>query len=401
LRIAFVTSEYVTESNFDGGLANYVHRAALSLKSLGHEPIVVVAADRNELFVHKDIEIYRVDANCPFPFTTFNLATLFAFNMSFYLFVIGRALNRKVAQIHQQTPIDMVQYSHLGGVSLFKKVNVPSVVRLSSYTPLARTQGGYEFSHPFQTRQQEIFERLALKKADAIFGPSKIISRVVEKEIGREVGIIESPFLLDTTEFDQSIYQERLEGSEYLLFFGSLSVLKGLVTIADILYTLLSRYPKLKFVFVGKQNAEYQRAPMMNYIWGRAKEHRDRVIYLGQLYHEQLYPIIANAKAVVLPSRIDNFPNTCLEAMAHRRVVIGTRGTSFEQLIADGVSGLLCDIGDPESLLAAVEKALGLTDEERAKMGEMAAARIRELRPERVVQQLLDYYTEVIKKARW
>jgi len=401
LRIAFVTSEYVTESNFDGGLANYVHRAALSLKSLGHEPIVVVAADRNELFIHKGIEIYRVDANCPFPFTTFNLVTLFAFNMSFYLFVTGRALNRKIAQIHQQNPIDMVQYSHLGGVSLFKKVNVPSVVRLSSYTPLARTQGGYEFSHPFQTRQQEIFERLALKKADAIFGPSKIISKVVEQEIGREVGIIESPFLLDTTEFDQSIYRERLEGSEYLLFFGSLSVLKGLVTIADILYTLLSRYPKLKFVFVGKQNAEYQRAPMMNYVWGRAKEHRDRVIYLGQLYHEQLYPVIANAKAVVLPSRIDNFPNTCLEAMAHRRVVIGTRGTSFEQLLVDGVSGLLCDIGDPESLLAAVEKALGLTDEKRARIGEMAAARIRELRPERVVQQLLDYYTEVIKKARW
>jgi len=226
-----------------------------------------------------------------------------------------------------------------------------------------------------------------------------MIGRVVEEEIGCDVEIIESPFILDTTNLDLSLFRKSLEGAEYLLFFGALSVLKGLVTIADILYTLLSRYPKLKFVFIGKQNADYKGAPMMDYVWGRAKEHRDRVIYLGQLYHEQLYPIIANAKAVVLPSRIDNFPNTCLEAMAHRRVVIGTHGTSFEQLLVDGVSGFLCTIGDPESLLATVEKALGLTDEERVRMGEMAAARIHDLRPERVVRQLLDFYSEVIKKA--
>jgi glycogen synthase len=312
--------------------------------------------------------------------------------------VSGRALNRALARFHYQNPIDIVQYCHLGGSSLFKKVNVPSVVRLSSYTPLARARGGYEFAQPFQTRQQEFIERLALKKADAIYGPSRIIGRVVEEEIGREVGIIESPFILDTTDLDLSLFSATIEGSEYLLFFGSLSVLKGLVTIADILYTLLSRYPKLKFVLVGKQIADYQRAPMMDYVWDRAKEHRDRVIYLGQLHHEQLYPIIANAKAVVLPSRIDNFPNTCLEAMALSQIVIGTHGTSFEQLLVDGVSGFLCDIDDPKSLLASIEKALGLTDETRARMGKMAAARIYDLRPERVVKQLLDFYYEVIKR---
>ncbi len=399
MRIAFVTGEYVTESNFDGGLSNYVHRVALSLKSLGHEPIVVVASDRDECFVHKGITVYRVDISLTIAIKALICLSMLALNMTINLIYTGRALNRKVAEIHRENPLDVLQYTHLGGGALFKTINIPSIVRLSSYTPLCREQGGYEFAHPLQTMQQEFIEKLALKRADAVFGPCVIIDRIVAQVIGREVTLIESPFILDTTELDASVYQERLAGSEYLLFFGSLSVLKGLVTIAAMLHTLLQRHPRLKFVLVGKQNADYKGAPMMEYLWHQAKEDRDRVIYLGQLRHEQLYPIIANAKAVVLPSRVDNFPNTCLEAMAHKRVVIGTHGTSFEQLLVDGESGYLCDIGDPESLLAAVEKALALTDEERCRMGERAAARINELRPELIVRQLIDFYNSVISKS--
>lgn len=399
MRIAFVTCEYVTEPSFDGGLANYIHRVALSLKSLGHEPLVIVASDRDENFIHKGIAIYRVDVNCRFPLTLINIMTFLVFNMLVYLYVTGKALNRKVSELHKQNPIDIIQYTHLGGLSLFKNVDIPSVIRLSSYTPLARAQGGYEFSHPLLLRQQEFVERRALMKSRAVFGPSRIICRIVQQEMSRRITIIESPFILDTTDLDTSLFKTQLEGSEYLLFFGALSVLKGVVTIADILYPLLSCHPNLKFVLVGKQIADYQGAPMMNYVWNQARECRDRVIYLGQLHHEQLYPIIANARAVVLPSRIDNFPNACLEAMAFRRVVIGTRGTSFEQLLIDGVSGLLCEIGDTKSLLSAIERALGFTDEERAKMGDLAAARIKELSPERVVQQLLDFYSDVIRGA--
>ena len=41
-----------------------------------------------------------------------------------------------------------------------------------------------------------------------------------------------------------------------------------------------------------------------------------------------------------LPSKVDNLPNTCLEAMALKRVVIGSRtAASFDQLISDGVNG--------------------------------------------------------------
>lgn len=45
MRIAFLTTEFVNESNFSGGLANYLLRVCLGLKELGHKPKVFVITD--------------------------------------------------------------------------------------------------------------------------------------------------------------------------------------------------------------------------------------------------------------------------------------------------------------------------------------------------------------------
>jgi len=99
---------------------------------------------------------------------------------------------------------------------------------------------------------------------------------------------------------------------------------------------------------------------------------------------------------VVLPSRIDNLPNTCLEAMALKRIVIGSRGASFEQLIEDGKNGFLCPPDSPEELLAMIKKALELSASERRDMGDKAAKRVEKLRPETAISYLVDYYRDVI-----
>jgi glycosyltransferase involved in cell wall biosynthesis len=308
---------------------------------------------------------------------------------------VGLALRNRLKEIHRKRSLSIVQYTHLGGLSLFALRGVPSVIRLSSYTPLARAKGGYDGLRPCEIRQQERFERWALKRATGVFGPSRIVSALVEKDIGRPVEIIESPFVLDASGADDGPYQAHLEGKTYLLFFGTLSVLKGVVTLAETIPEVLSRHPDLHFVFIGKERDGYLGMPMTDYVLSRAGGCRDRILFLGRMRHEQLYPILGRALAVVLPSRLDNFPNTCLEAMAHRRVIVGTRGTSFEQLLVDGESGFLCETDDPASLREAMERVIALPDEQRRAMGEKAWERVQELRPERVATQLVSFYQKV------
>lgn len=400
LRIAFVTLEYVTEEDsFDGGLANYLHRVARSLAGMGHDPVVVVASDRGETLTHDGVEVHRVNAKDSRLRNRIDWLTFRRFSMLLTLSDLGRKLGKQVKRLHAERPLSLVQYSHLGGLGFFRPRSAPSVVRLSSYTPLARARGGYDGLRPCEYRQQERMERRALHRADGVFGPSRVISALVERDLGRPVEVIESPFIMDTGKTDDSLYRDRLEGREYLLYFGTLNVLKGVPTIAEVMRDLMERHPGLLFVFAGKEREGYRGMSMMDYVRQEAGEHRDRVIYLGKLRHDRLYPVLANARAVVLPSRIDNFPNTCLEAMAHRRVIVGTWGTSFEQLLVDGESGYLCEPDNPSSLFETIGKALSLTDAGRKAMGDRAWERVHELRPEKAVARLVAFYRKVMERA--
>lgn len=107
-----------------------------------------------------------------------------------------------------------------------------------------------------------------------------------------------------------------------------------------------------------------------------------------------------HARALVVPSLVENFPNVCLEAMALGKVVVGTRRSGLEQLIADGVSGILCDPGSPAGLLEAMERAIRLSEEQQENIGRMARERIDALRPEKTVGRLLSFYEEVIERKR-
>ena len=130
----------------------------------------------------------------------------------------------------------------------------------------------------------------------------------------------------------------------------------------------------------------------------RAGEYGDRVLYLGQLVREKLYPIIENAQICWLPYRLDNLSNACIEAMAMGKIVIGTERSSFEQLIEDRISGFLCERESPESNFSALKEALQMTEQEKQKMGEEAKKQIERLHPEEIYKNYLEYYEKVIRE---
>lgn len=125
---------------------------------------------------------------------------------------------------------------------------------------------------------------------------------------------------------------------------------------------------------------------------------KNRVLCMGHQPFEQLRPIIQHAACCVFPSRVDNLPNTCLEAMSLGVPVIGTRGASFEQMIDDGVSGLLIKIDSASQLRDAVLRLLGLPEEMRAEMGAQALKRAAQNNGAAVAEKLTAFYQEVIKQ---
>lgn len=117
---------------------------------------------------------------------------------------------------------------------------------------------------------------------------------------------------------------------------------------------------------------------------------------IDNLPHRQLYPIVAGARLVVLPSLVDNLPNACLEAMGLGRAVIGTAGASFEELITDGVNGFLAPPNDPEGL--AEKMIAAWIDPRLEEIGEAAKQRIADFAPEKTISALLTYYSDVMSQ---
>jgi len=232
---------------------------------------------------------------------------------------------------------------------------------------------------------------------DGLFCPSQIIATIAQENFRRPVKVIESPFFLETKDLDESIYQEKMSDKRYLLYFGTLGTLKGVQDIADILLPLFTNHPDLFFVFVGKDIGFSANCSMRTYILSKSGCFTDHVIFPGKLPHSSLYPLIKHAYAVVLPSHIENFSNACLEAMGLGRIVIGTRRTSFEQLIDDGQNGFLCNANDSIDLLKAIKKVINLSETEKKCLEDNALKRLENLRPEFTVRHLIEYYKEILQ----
>lgn len=400
MRIAMVVIEYVTEPSFDGGLANYTQRIATALIAAGHEVDVWVEADRSQVLHDDGVTVYRVGYRRVLWLGFLNLLTWRRFQTLFNFLRRSWNVNAALIRAHREKPYAVVHYTHLCGLGVFRPTFVPAVVRLSSYTPLWQRYGEFLGQSGFLVWQRKVVENWALRRADAVFGPCREIADVVHDTMRIPVEVIESPYLTPRDQMDDSVWRQTLGGTSYVLFFGRLSPSKGVLVMAEMIDRLLRHRPDLSFVFVGKETTGFRGRPIMDHIREQAGDNAQRIIHLGRLPHPQLYPVIANARVVVMPSLIDNFPNACMEAMALGRVVVATAGTGFDQLLRHGVSGWLCRPGDADDLLAAVERAWDMGAEEAQAMGAAARRRVAELDPAVVAARHLELYSRVVERRR-
>lgn len=385
MNILFAANDYMEY----GGFHNYLHRVTRALQAMGHKVTIVKCGRKNAHRYEDGIEIWEV--------------AVYYFNNDRCLGVVGNSIrasiciNRKIKEIRKKEKIDIIQFTSLRSLPILYFGKIPSIMRLSSYTKKAYPT--------FETLSKEIvgvmsfLEIMAGKRCNAVFAPSKVTAEAYEKDFRKRVYVIESPFINDVGKMDSRIAEKQLTGKKYILFFGNLYYEKGILTIAGMLKRFLESNREYYWVFAGKTlpvNGENA----AKILGDAAGEYRDRVVFLGEIPHEQLYPVIQNSDFVVLPSIMENFSNACIESMYFHKIVVGTDGASFEQLIDDQISGFLSKIGDSEDLLDKVQKAVNLPDDVKKQMERKAHERVEKLKPEIVVRRLVKLYESVIETVK-
>ena len=395
LRIAFATPEYVTENHFDGGLANYLGRVSRILANLGHDIHVVTLSPIDETeFEHEGVMVHRVMLK--FGWELLNRVTRYGLPTTMHWLNLSTQVYRKLKQLNRQTPFHLIQYPNYSFCGSFSVLflRVSHVLRASSYQPAWNDAAGVKRN--LDSRMVERLEGLQFRMSRNVYAPSYTLQRMLAKKARLpQVRVIRTPFYVETRDWDSSVYDRFLKGKRYLLYFGRFQLHKGFHTLAQALPRFLEQYPDAYAALIGRDMESSLAPSMADYARAQCGSSAARLVVLENLPHRQLYPVIAGAHLVALPSLIDNSPNSCLEAMGLGKVVIGTVGTSFDELISDGVTGFLVSPNRPEAL---AERIISAWIDPR--LGEMAAAgrqTILKFSPERTVETLLTYYFEILR----
>ena len=82
----------------------------------------------------------------------------------------------------------------------------------------------------------------------------------------------------------------------------------------------------------------------------------DKVVFLGKVKNP-IEPLMIS-DLFILPSETESFGLAALEAMAAGVPVIATNSGGLPELVEDGISGFLCDVGDIDSMASSVLKIL-------------------------------------------
>ena len=99
----------------------------------------------------------------------------------------------------------------------------------------------------------------------------------------------------------------------------------------------------------------------------------ERVIFRG--WQANTADSLAALDLFILPSLVEGFALSLLEAMAAGLPCLAHDMDSAREAIIDGRSGLLADFTAAEGMRATIERALAMTAQDRQAMGEAAAAR--------------------------
>jgi len=395
MRIAFLTPEFVTEAHFHGGLANYLGRVTTALVQRGHLVEVFVFSAASGQLDYQGVLVHRVrPAGWSAPrillggFSAINAGLcalrLTAFHQTQGAVAISYFLDQALRQRARQVHFDVVEATSYTATAWWvtQRAVAPIIVRASSYAPY------WIQDYSLDSKLCSSLEVAAIRRCAWRYAPSQLVADAFAKHEALHVKVIEPPFHLDNVQMDTQVADTLAGGSPYLLHYGSLGRIKGSGILAEAVLPLLEEVPNFRLVLAGKVRDDEAGHRLVRL----AESYPKQVRYLGILTPAQLYPVVLAARLVVLPSLVDNLPNTCLEAMALGRVVLATQGASFEQLISNGRSGFLVEPGDPLTLRAAIRVAWVLSDTELAAMGRAARERIDQMRPAVTIPKLEMYY---------
>jgi glycosyltransferase involved in cell wall biosynthesis len=271
----------------------------------------------------------------------------------------------------------------------------PCVVHLHSPTEFIAWHNDWDLERPDVVTATRL-ETQSLRMADALLCPSRFLARKAEERYGWPAGTVHViPLPLGggaPVERDPEVWERGT-----VCYVGRLERRKGVIEWIDAAAAAAAAHPEVVFEFIGANVLGTPEIGGDRFVERRIPPAlRERFLFRGAQPRSALPGLLAGARIAAVPSRWENFPNTCVEAMISGLPVIATQQGGMAEMITDGESGWLTERATPESLLGALERALATPPSYLREMGRRAAADVAALcANSRILSEHLVFRAEV------
>jgi glycosyltransferase involved in cell wall biosynthesis len=391
MRIAFLTPQFPSETSIGEGLGSYVYRIAKVLLESGHEPeVFVLSQHASQMSSYNGVLLHRVNWKKDQPLLHF-LKGWFpsrSLRRSLELLLQARALSAALERRHAGAPFQIVQSADWLATGLLVRRNRGRlhIVRCSSAADL---YGKIDGNVSIADYCRGCLERLSMKRAEIVYAPSHYLADYFYRTHKMDVRVVRPPRYLDVQALPSPTFPlpER-----FFVHFGLLIERKGTDLLAQALPLAWRRAPDLTMIWCGDP-LNHSKLESWRSSWGKRA---NQVHITGRITKAEMYAVLQRADAAVLPSQIDNLPNTVIESLMFGIPVIGSRGASIDELVDEGENGHLVALGDVNGL--AEELVRTWLGNSPVKKGYVWSSNIaREMEPERAAANLLEL-TKILDK---
>ncbi|HUY92551.1 MAG TPA: glycosyltransferase family 4 protein [Pirellulales bacterium] len=355
MRIALLSHEYPPETGY-GGIGTYTFHQARGLAALGHDVTVFCgSAKPAPALVTREagVRIVRLQTALPAGWER-------SFDRDRLGWTRGRMRNglamwQGLEELSRRHAFDLLEAPECGAEAwlIAAQRQWPVVIRFHSPAELIMP---YYHATEQDRMLSAYFERLGVLGAASYTACSEFMSREATQKyhLAQPAMVIHNGLDLDW--FDNAApapVRERtnIPRGNTLIFFGArLERRKGADLLAEIMLPILERYP-VSFVVAGADNNEGILCELQRCL-GRSRV--GTFHYLGRLGLDDVRSWLHAASICLIPSRWENCPYSCLEAMAARTAIVAFRVGGLPELVSDQVTGLLAEPNDVPAFRRAV-----------------------------------------------
>ena len=200
----------------------------------------------------------------------------------------------------------------------------------------------------------------ALERADAVTALNRHLSRRVEDLTG---GLKKANLILNGIDAPaenplgapapQSLAQ--LAGEPFMLSMTRLRRFKGIDLIIEAIRIARAKGKCVPLLVIAGKGSQRDTLEKQVCESGLA----EKVCFVGEVSGYEKVWLLANCQFLAQPSREgEGMPNSVLEAMSYGKCILGTFAPGIEEIVTDGLNGILAAPEDPKELAEALERIL-------------------------------------------